>query len=144
ESPSADLPLPFAGGGAGSIVSDLINRQTRLELPPPPPPASSPPPVSREEPAKPIRVSAGAQQAVLIHQVIPLYPPIAKITHTQGIVILEAVITKEGAVDSLRVIDGHPLLIQAAMDAVRQWRYRPTLLNGEPVEVITTITVTFT
>src|SRR5436309_2342002 len=52
ESPSADLPLPFAGGGAGSIVSDLINRQTRLEPPPPPPPASSPPPVSREEPAK--------------------------------------------------------------------------------------------
>ncbi|PYS52773.1 MAG: hypothetical protein DMG13_15100 [Acidobacteria bacterium] len=58
--------------------------------------------------------------------------------------VLEALITREGAVDSLRVISGHQLLIQAALDAVRQWRYRPTLLNGEPVEVITTITVTFT
>ena len=75
---------------------------------------------------------------------LPVYPAIARITRTQGVVVLEALITREGAVDSLRVISGHQLLIQAALDAVRQWRYRPTLLNGEPVEVITTITVTFT
>jgi len=56
---------------------------------------------------------------------------------------LEAVISKDGAIDNLRVISGHPLLTQAAIDAVRQWRYKPTLLNGEPVEVVTTITVNF-
>jgi protein TonB len=59
-------------------------------------------------------------------------------------VVLEAVINKEGTIQSLRVVTGHPLLTGAALDAVQQWRYRPTLLNGEPVEVITTITVTFT
>jgi len=57
---------------------------------------------------------------------------------------LEALISKEGTIESLRVINGHPLLIQAAFDAVHQWRYRPTLLNGEPVEVVTTVTVNFT
>jgi protein TonB len=56
---------------------------------------------------------------------------------------LEAVISKDGAIDNLRVISGHPLLTQAAIDAVKQWRYKPTLLNGEPVEVVTTITVNF-
>jgi protein TonB len=62
----------------------------------------------------------------------------------QGVIVLEAVITREGNVDSVRVVSGHPLLVQAAVDAVRQWRYRPTLLNGQPVEVITTVTVNFT
>ncbi len=57
---------------------------------------------------------------------------------------MEATISKDGSVESLRIVSGHPLLSQAALDAVRQWRYRPTMLNGEPVEVITTITVTFT
>ena len=81
---------------------------------------------------------------MLIHQVKPEYPPLAKVTRTQGVVLLDAVIDKEGSIQSLRVISGHPLLNQAALDAVKQWKYRPTLLNGEPVEVSTTITVTFT
>jgi len=81
---------------------------------------------------------------MLIHQVKPGYPPLAKVTGTQGVVLLDAVIDKEGSIQSLRVISGHPLLNQAALDAVKQWRYRPTLLNGEPVEVSATITVTFT
>lgn len=62
----------------------------------------------------------------------------------QSIVVLEAVIAKDGSVNSLRVISGHTLLTRAALDAVKQWKYRPTMLNSEPVEVITTITVTFT
>jgi protein TonB len=57
---------------------------------------------------------------------------------------MEAVISKDGSVESLRVVRGHPLLLQAAIDAVKQWKYRPTMLNGEPVDVVTTITVTFT
>jgi protein TonB len=72
-----------------------------------------------------------------------VYPPLAITTRTQGVVLLEAVISKEGRIESLRIISGHPLLNQAALDAVQQWQYRPTLLNGEPVPVITTITVNF-
>jgi protein TonB len=74
----------------------------------------------------------------------PVYPPIARQTRTQGIVVLEALIDREGSIATLRVVSDHPLLNQAALDAVKQWKYRPTLLNGEPVEVITTVTVTFT
>jgi periplasmic protein TonB len=83
------------------------------------------------------------QQANLIRQVKPPYPPLAKQARIQGAVVLEAVISKQGGVENLRVISGHPLLIQAALDAVKQWKYKPTLLNGEPVEVVTTVTVNF-
>ena len=61
----------------------------------------------------------------------------------QGVVVLEAIINKQGSVENLRVVNGHPLLIQAALDAVKQWKYKPTLLNGEPVEVVTQVTVNF-
>jgi protein TonB len=84
------------------------------------------------------------QAANLIYQVTPVYPPIAITTRTSGIVVLEAVIGKDGSVDQLRVISGHPLLTRAALEAVQQWKYRPTMLGGEPVEVSTTVTVTFT
>ena len=83
------------------------------------------------------------QLAKVLEHPTPIYPKLAITAGVQGLVVLEAVITKEGNVDSLRVVSGHPLLVQAALDAVRQWRYRPTLLNGEPVEVITAITVNF-
>ena len=73
----------------------------------------------------------------------PPYPPLVKQARIQGTVVLEAVISKQGSVENLRVISGHPLLIQAALDAVKQWKYKPTLLNGEPVEVVTTVTVNF-
>ena len=92
----------------------------------------------------PIRQHSSVQSANLIYQVKPAYPPIARQTRTQGVVVLEAVIDRDGSIQSLRVVSGHPLLTQAALDAVKQWKYRPTLLNGEPIEVITTVTVTFT
>ena len=79
----------------------------------------------------------------LIYQVTPAYPPLARQIRLEGTVSLEAVITREGAIDSLRVISGHPLLVGAAVEAVKQWRYRPTLLNGTPVEIITTVEVNF-
>ena len=83
------------------------------------------------------------QAANLIHQVNPIYPPLARQARVQGVVVMEATISKDGSIESLRIIQGHPLLNQAALDAVQQWKYRPTMLNGDPVEVITTVTVTF-
>jgi protein TonB len=73
-----------------------------------------------------------------------VYPPLARQARIQGTVRLEAVINKEGHIEELSVVSGHPLLIQAALDAVSQWQYQPTLLNGVAVEVITTIDVNFT
>jgi periplasmic protein TonB len=80
----------------------------------------------------------------LIHRVQPQYPPLAIQTHTQGSVVLSAVISRTGTIENLQVISGHPMLVKAAIDAVRQWRYRPYVLNGDPVEVDTQVTVNFT
>lgn len=73
----------------------------------------------------------------------PVYPVLARQSGIQGVVVLHAIIDRGGRVSELRVISGHPLLVKAAIDAVNQWRYQPTLLNGQPVEVETTITVSF-
>jgi protein TonB len=75
--------------------------------------------------------------------VTPVYPPLARQTRISGTVRLHAIIAKDGTVQQLEVLSGHPLLVQSALDAVRQWRYQPTLLNGEPVEVDTTVDVIF-
>lgn len=138
--------LPSSGGpGIGSVLVDLIGRQreadeeVRTASPPPTPPP--PPPTVK---TGPVRIGGDVQQGKLIHLIKPVYPQPARIARIQGTVQLDAVITKEGTVQSLRVIAGHPFLIQTALDAVEQWRYAPTLLNGEPVEVSTTINVTFT
>lgn len=94
--------------------------------------------------AKRVRVGAAVQAAKAIFKAKPEFPPQAKQARIQGTVLLEALIDVNGAVSQLRVVSGHPLLVQAALDAVRQWRYQPTLLNNEPVEVLTTIDVVFT
>ncbi len=93
--------------------------------------------------AERIRVPGSESQKKLVHKVTPVYPPEAKEARIQGTVRLEAVISKEGDVAELSVVSGHPKLVQAALDAVKQWRYEPTYLNGQPVEVITTIDVNF-
>ena len=79
----------------------------------------------------------------LIHRVQPDYPAPARQIRVQGQVVLRAVISREGMIDNLQVVSGHPMLVKAAVDAVRQWRYRPYVLNGEPVEVETEVTVNF-
>ena len=79
----------------------------------------------------------------LIRRVQPAYPPLARGARIQGQVVLAAVISKEGMIENLRVLEGHPMLVRAALDAVSQWRYRPYVLNNEPVEVETRITVNF-
>ena len=82
-------------------------------------------------------------EASLLDKPQPTYPALARQARIQGQVVLHAIIDKDGRVSELSVISGHPLLVQSALEAVRQWRYRPTTLNGEAVEVDTTITVTF-
>ncbi|MBZ5552911.1 MAG: TonB family protein [Acidobacteriia bacterium] len=126
----------MVGGSVGGVIGGLISKSAAAP-PPPPPRIEAPKPVQR------IRVGGNVQQANLISSPRPAYPPLAKSARIQGSVVLEAVISKQGTVENLTVIQGHPLLVQSALDAVKQWRYRPTLLNGEPVEVITTITVNF-
>lgn len=91
-----------------------------------------------------IRVGGNVQQTKLVSQVRPVYPPEAKTQRVQGRVMLQAIIGKDGAVENLVVVGGDPMLVPAAMDAVRQWRYQTTLLNGDPVEVVTQIDVNFT
>ena len=95
-------------------------------------------------PIKRIRVAARVVEANLIHDVAPQYPPEAGRARIEGTVVLLAVIGKDGSVEDVRVESGLPLLAQAAIDAVKQWRYRPYLLNGEPVEVDSRITINFT
>jgi len=83
-------------------------------------------------------------EAKLVKRVMPVYPPLARQARISGIVRLEGIISRSGQVINLQVVSGHPLLIPAAVEAVRQWMYHPTLLNGEPVEVIAPIQVNFT
>jgi protein TonB len=101
-----------------------------------------PPPTNSQAPER-IQVGGHVAAARLIYQPKPLYPETARRFRIQGTVRLQALISKEGAIENLTVLVGHPMLIQAALEAVKQWRYEPTLLNGVPVEVETTIVVTF-
>ena len=91
-----------------------------------------------------LRIGGEVVAANLIHKVVPEYPVLAKEARVQGVVRFSVVIGKDGAVESLQLISGHPVLVEAARTAVRQWQYKPTLLNGDPVRVATTVDVTFT
>ena len=128
-----DLP---GEGVPGGIEATEIGRASYSVEPP-----HVAPPVQPDR--RPVKLSEGVLQAQLISHIEPEYPAVARQTKTQGTVILRAIIDREGRITSLAVLSGHPLLVQAALTAVRQWRYRPTMLNGEPVEVETSITVIF-
>lgn len=91
-----------------------------------------------------LAVGGRVQEALMIHKVIPVYPPLARQTRTSGIVRFTAIIARDGTIQNLTLLSGHPMLVAAATEAVKQWRYRPTLLNGDPVEVIAPIEVIFT
>jgi protein TonB len=95
-------------------------------------------------PVRKVPVSSGVAQGLLVRQVKPLYPSLARQARIQGVVVLQAVIGKDGTVQNLQVASGHPMLTQAAIEAVKQWRYKPYYLNGEPIEVATQISVNFT
>ena len=104
-----------------------------------------PPSVETHKPSEQriVRISGVVQQAQLISRIEPRYPPLAVQTRKEGTVLLHAIINVDGRITALEVVSGPPLLVQSTLDAVRQWRYRPTYLNGEPVEVETSITVIF-
>jgi protein TonB len=95
-----------------------------------------------EPPKGPTKISH-LDPGQIIQRVEPPYPPMARITRTQGPVTLHAVISRDGVIENLQLVSGHPLLVQAALDAVKQWRFRPYLLNGQPIEVETEITINF-
>ncbi|MGH9785109.1 MAG: energy transducer TonB [Terriglobia bacterium] len=138
--PTVDLrdPTGVPGGLPGAIPRFGVP-----EIASPPPPAQEEAPAV-SEPLVRIHVGGNVQAAKLLFQPRTAYPPLARQARVQGAVRLEAVINMDGTIENLRVLSGHPLLIRAALDSVQQWRYQPTLLNGEPVEVVTIIELSFT
>ena len=133
----AELPPDVINnaGNTGGVFGGIPGQGMVSAVAPPPP-----------KPTAPQRVKQGGNvtAASILQQTKPLYPALARQARIQGNVVLHAIIDKDGKVAQLEGISGHPLLVQSALDAVKQWRYKPTLLNGDPVEVDTTITVTFT
>lgn len=116
--------------------------------PPPSPAMGSLPSIASVVPSRPgtpqrIRVGSAVQAQRLVEQTQPVYPPLAKNAHVSGTVELSVIIGKDGHVTNLSVVSGHPLLVQSALQTVQNWVYRPTLLNGQPVEVSTTVNVSF-
>jgi protein TonB len=122
------------GGVAGGIPGGSLGGVVGGIAPPPPPPP----------PAAPVRVGGDIKEPKKIKDQKPVYPQIAQTAKVQGIVIIEATIGKDGSVKDAKVLRSVPLLDQAALDAVRQWKFTPTLLNNVPVEVVMTVTVNFT
>jgi periplasmic protein TonB len=134
---SGVAPVPgTVPGGTNNVLAHLI----AIQEAPPPAPAPQPEPRQRHEP---VLVSSDLQAARLIRRVEPVYPALARQARVSGVVRLEAIIGEDGAIRQLRVLSGHPLLIPSARDAVKQWRYRPTLLGGVAVPVLTRIDVHF-
>jgi TonB family protein len=122
------------GSPEGQNIPGLPSNALDRRLPPPPPPTRP----------RTLQVSAGVQAARLIHRVEPVYPFLPKSLHREGRVELRAMIATDGRIKSLEVVSGDTMFIQSALSAVQEWRYQPTLLNGEPVEVDTYITVIYT
>jgi protein TonB len=120
-------------GVEGGPPSDVVGVGIAIAAPPPPP-----------EPIGPMHLHSGMKAPVKTTHVAPLYPVIARQAHIDGVVILEAVLDDRGRVESVRVLRSIPMLDQAAVDAVRQWRFTPALLNGQAVPVVMTVTVNFT
>jgi len=126
-------PGTLSGGLSGaSGFESLLHSATPIVPPPPPPP-----------PRKPLLVGGKVQEAKLIRKVLPVYSEILRRARISGLVVLEVTIGEEGNVTGWKALQGHPLLVEAAVEAVRQWRYSPTLLNGEPVQVLSTVNVHF-
>jgi protein TonB len=132
EAPSAGFGVAgmegLGGGGVPGAFANMANTGPKVQAAVP----------------KKVAISAGVAAGMLLQKTVPLYPPIAKAARVSGTVILQATISKTGTITNLRVVGGPAMLQQSALDAVKTWRYRPYLLNNEPVEVETTINVVFT
>jgi len=124
------VPGGVPGGQMGGVIGGIIS--------------STPVAVPKVATPQRVRVSLGVSQGLLIKRVQPNYPPLARQARIQGTVLLQAEISKDGTIENLRLISGHPMLAPAAIEAVKQWRYKPYMLNGEPVAVETQVQVNFT
>jgi periplasmic protein TonB len=141
--PDAAPSAPSAPGdpGDGMPGGDIHGLGIPGGLGTQPPPELKPP--APEKPTRPVKVSQGVMAASILHQVQPSYTPVERTMRLSGEVLLHAIIGKDGSVRELQIVSGNPLLAQTAIAAVRQWRYRPTLLNGEAVDVDTIVSVKF-
>ncbi len=133
EAPVVPMAVPGMGDGSGDSVKAMTNILVDVAQKP----------LITQASLKKVPVSSGVMQGNLVIKNAPIYPAIAKAAHISGTVVLQATISKTGTIENLHVISGHSMLQQAAIDAVRTWKYRPYLLNGEPVEVETEINVVF-
>lgn len=124
------VPGGVPGGQMGGVIGGIIS--------------STPMAVPKVATPQRVRVSQGVSQGLLVKRIQPNYPPLARQARIQGQVLLQAEISKDGSIQNLRLISGHPMLAPAAIEAVKQWKYKPYLLNGEPVEVETQVQVNFT
>jgi periplasmic protein TonB len=124
------VPGGIPGGQMGGVIGGIIS--------------STPVAVPKVATPQRVRVSAGVTSGLLVKKVQPVYPPLARQARIQGTVLLRAQIGKDGSIQNLQLVSGHPMLVQSALDAVKQWKYKPYLLNGEPVEVDTEVAVNFT
>jgi periplasmic protein TonB len=124
------VPGGIPGGQMNGVIGGIIS--------------STPVAVPKVATPQRVRVSQGVSAGLLVRRVNPNYPPLARQARIQGQVILRAVISKDGSIENLTLVSGHPMLAPAAIDAVKQWKYKPYLLNGEPVEVDTEVQVNFT
>jgi periplasmic protein TonB len=124
------VPGGVPGGSMGGVIGSVLS--------------STPVAVPKIATPQRVRVSSGVSTGLLIRKVPPTYPPLARQARIQGVVVLQAQISKEGNIQNLQLISGHPMLAPAAIEAVKQWKYKPYLLNGEPVEVDTQVQVNFT
>ena len=124
------VPGGIPGGQMGGVLGGIINSGTVA--------------VPKVAIPQRVRVSAGVTSGLLVRKVNPVYPPLARQARISGTVVLRAVISKDGSIENLSLVSGHPMLAPAAIDAVKQWKYKPYLLNGEPVEVDTEVQVNFT
>lgn len=145
----ADAPEPPMlewAGNPGALSKPAFVPGLGLNVISQPPPPKPPAPKIQKPavPREPVRVSSGVQQANLIYAPKPVFPQLAKSARVQGTIKLQAIIAVDGSIKNLRVMSGPPLLVNSAIDAVRRWQYKPTMLNGSPVEVITEIDVNFT
>src|SRR5436190_13828896 len=127
------VPGGIPGGQLGGVIGGIVNATSNLAVP-------------KFAPVVPqrVRISQGVTKGLLIRRVEPTYPPLARSARVQGEVVLSAIISTNGDIENLQLVSGHPMLVPAALTAVKQWRYKPYLLNGQPTEVETTITVIFT
>jgi len=125
------VPGGVPGGQLGGVIGGIISSTSSLVA------------VPKLAPPQRVRISQGVTKGLLVHRVDPSYPPLARAARIQGEVILSAIISTNGDIENLQLVSGHPMLVPSAIAAVHQWRYKPYLLNGQPVEVETTITVIF-